>query len=236
MTEGKGIWSTRKEILGWIFDGVQHTMELLLQKLQVILHWLNKTVWAQCITQKDLEKLIGKLQHAFLALPVGHSILALAYQYTKVGANQPQPRRTIYLAKHPLLLGVLVDAWTLLRQFCTRPMELMELVPNLPNFAGYVDASCTGMGGVWLSHNWHLRPVVWWIQWPPDIQACMRTWDTPQGNLHINLFECASLLVHYIVLEQITNLSHSHIATWCDNKSTVQWICCMSAQKLRTAQ
>jgi len=43
------------------------------------------------------------------------------------------------------------------------------------------------------------------------------------------------LLLQWIVLEQITNLKHAHIACWCDNTPTVAWATKLLATKATNA-
>ena len=75
----EGMWDTHKGILGWIFDGLKHTMELLPQKIEKIHDAITKILcWRYCNT-KEFSSIVGKLQHASLGIPVGTSLLALLY-------------------------------------------------------------------------------------------------------------------------------------------------------------
>jgi len=47
--------------------------------------------------------------------------------------------------------------------------------------------------------------------------------------------EMAGLLLHYLVLENLTELKHVHVAAWCDNTPTVSWANKLNSSKSRVA-
>ena len=97
-------------------------------------------------------------------------------------------------------------------------------MPGWPDFVGFCDACKWGAGGVWLSGKSQLHPIVWRVQWPPDISQRFQSSHNPEGDLTINDLEMAGLLLHCLVLEQVVpNLENKHAAAWCDNTSTVSW-------------
>ena len=73
----EGLWETRKEILGWTFDGIQRTIKLAPHKskklIQVILDSMefkqNKP--KRHVPLKEFEKLHRKLQFATVSLALG---------------------------------------------------------------------------------------------------------------------------------------------------------------------
>ena len=114
----------------------------------------------------------------------------------------------------------LADLRTLLKLVANRPTRCTQLIPGWPHFVGFCDACKHGAGGVWLSGQIDIHPVVWRIPWPSDITS---RYD--DGRLSINDLEMAGLLLHYLTLEQLGHaLDNTHAATWCDNTSAVSWV------------
>ena len=72
----EGTWKTRKDILGWLIDGIARTIELTPKKAETILLEL-KAIWRSKapITASALRKLHGKLQFTSIALPSGKALL-----------------------------------------------------------------------------------------------------------------------------------------------------------------
>ena len=73
--EEDGPWEARKEILGWILDGIARTIQLPEKKCQKLIDKLRTVGRAKSITTKDLEKLQGKLQFASIGIPLGKPLL-----------------------------------------------------------------------------------------------------------------------------------------------------------------
>jgi hypothetical protein len=224
---GDGVWAVRKEILGWIFDGVLRTMELPPEKIERIMESLATAISTKRLPLKEFRTLLGKLQHASMAMPAGKCILTPLHKF--VEANKD--RRVLYFANRPVILEALRDIRILLRESTSRPTHVRQLVPDLPSYIGFCDACKRGAGGVWISGNKNIQPVVWRLEWPPDIQARLVSWSNPQGDLTINDLEMAGLLLHYLVLELLVDLKHEHVAAWCDNTSTVSWARRMTSSK-----
>ena len=59
----EGKWESKKEILGWIFDGVARTMQLPATKMHEIKATIKQAIRAQHIAFKELQRLNGK--HCF---------------------------------------------------------------------------------------------------------------------------------------------------------------------------
>jgi hypothetical protein len=216
---GDGIWAVRKEILGWIFDGILRTMELPPEKIEKIMESLATAISQKRLPLKEFRTLLGKLQHAAMGMPAGKSILTPLHKFVE----ENKDRRILYFANHPLILEALRDIRILLRESTSRPTHVRELVPALPAYIGFCDACKRGAGGVWMSGSKNIQPVVWRLEWPDDIQRRLVSFKNPRGDLTINDLEMAGLLLQYLVLEQLVDLKHEHVAAWCDNTSTVSW-------------
>ena len=213
-----GMFDFKKEILGWTFNGKNFTIELSLEKQQNILTILNKTCKLRIIPHKTLEKLQGKLVHASTGIPNGRGLLSPLY---KAVAQQQNPTPI-----NNNLKQCLQDWKTLIQLIGSRPTSVLELVPHDPDYIGFVDASGTGVGGVWTPGVSTIQPTVWRIQWPKAIQIQLVSKDNPKGNISINDLETAGILLAWLVLEKIspTTLQYKHIGIHCDNDSAVNWI------------
>ena len=69
------MWAVGKEILGWIFDGILSTLELPPEKVIKLLATLSNAISTNWLPLKEFRTMLGKLQHAALAMPAGKSIL-----------------------------------------------------------------------------------------------------------------------------------------------------------------
>jgi hypothetical protein len=114
----------------------------------------------------------------------------------------------------------------------TNPTSVMQLVADEPWFIGYSDACGLGAGGIWCSGTKQLAPILWQVEWPPDIKTSLITSENRSGTITINDLELAGIVLNWMALEQTNiNLLHAHIATFCDNTSTVSW-----SYKMRTSK
>ena len=144
---GDGVWAVRKEILGWIFDGILRTMELPPEKIDKLLTTLSLAITQQWFHLTEFRTLVGKLQHAALAMPAGKSILTPLYHFMEAHSSQ----RILHFKSQPVVLEALRDIRILLRETTSRPTHVRELVPSLPAYIGFCDACKNGAGGVWLA-------------------------------------------------------------------------------------
>jgi hypothetical protein len=86
ITEGEGIWDTVKEILGWIFNGLERTIQLPPRKVASLRETIKTALRSGHIEFKAFESLIGKCQHACLGIPGGRSLLPPLYKVLKAQA------------------------------------------------------------------------------------------------------------------------------------------------------
>jgi hypothetical protein len=224
LKEGEGVWAFRKEILGWIFDGITRTIELPPGKLDKIRAAVKKVLRAQHASTSDFQSLVGKLQHAAMGIPNGKGLLSPLFKLLPTEHSHHARRRHIQIPQGSEAHEALKDLNTILKMVANRPTKCAQLIPGWPHFVGYCDASKWGAGGVWLSGKDGLHPVVWRVPWPADITNRLISPANPNGDLTINDLEMAGLLLHYLVLEDVTDtLEHKHAAAWCDNTSAVSW-------------
>jgi hypothetical protein len=64
---GDGIWAVRKEVLGWIFDGILRTMELPPEKVTRLLGSLSHDSSAPCLTPSPRNGSLSRSSAAFSA-------------------------------------------------------------------------------------------------------------------------------------------------------------------------
>jgi hypothetical protein len=73
----EGTWETRKEILGWLFDGIARTIELPENKGRTIRIETKRLIRSKSnrVHLKDFQKVHGKLQFAAITIPCGKPLL-----------------------------------------------------------------------------------------------------------------------------------------------------------------
>jgi hypothetical protein len=83
-----------------------------------------------------------------------------------------------------------------------RPTHVKELVPDGDHYTGYCDACAAGVGGVRISGNLDLHPLVWRVSFLAAITKQVITDTNPHGPLTNADLEMAAVLLHYMVLQQ----------------------------------
>ena len=227
----EGTWETRKEILGWLFDGISRTIELPENKGRTIRTETKRLIRSTSnkVELKAFQKVHGKLQFASIAIPCGKPLLgpldrAIA---TANAANSS----TITLSKEIRLC--LEDWMALILMLGQRPTHVKELVLHKAAYQGFVDASKWGVGGVWFGGLNNLSPIVWFWEWPETVRRTLVSSTNRTGLLTISDLELMGILLHWLVLEQTVEqdqLKHTSIAIWCDNLPAVSWV-----YKMRTS-
>ena len=69
LLESEGVWDTRKEILGWIFDGITRCIELPGKKSELIGKTIKTILRKRKVKFNEFEKLVEKMRHAALVIP-----------------------------------------------------------------------------------------------------------------------------------------------------------------------
>jgi hypothetical protein len=229
LQQGDGLWTARKEILGWVFDGARRCIELPQDKVDKITAEIHQVTRQATIPRKRFEQLRGKLRHACIGIPAGKGLMS------PIDAELRGEKRFIRVKTNQRLRVALQDFSTLLKVLGHRPTHCRELVVHDPGYIGYCDASKLGAGGVWLSGTRQLSPVVWRVEWPEDIRRNVVSFDNPTGTITNSDLEMAGMLLHYLVLEHLVQLKHVHVAAWCDNTPTVSWTNKLSSSRSMVA-
>ena len=112
------------------------------------------------------------------------------------------------------------------------PTSVRLLVMCPPTYISYTDTCKLGAGGVWCSGTTWPKPFRWQVEWPKDIQDSLVIVENPNRSVTINDLELAGALLGFLVLENYgVPLQYFHLATLCDNMTTVVW-----AYKLRNSK
>ncbi len=222
LKQGEGRWATRKEILGWLFDGTTRCINLPTNKVTSILQSLKELTRKNTVRIGALEKINGKLMHATIGIPNGRGLLSPI-----IAAIAAQPKthhykdRTICL--NQATKQALNDWRALLPMALQHPTPCTDLIPAVADYGGYCDASKAGAGSIWVGLNWALPPIIWQVPFPPDIQAAVVSEANPRGSISNSDLKMMGLLLQWLVLEQFGTLQHAHVACWCDNTPMVAW-------------
>lgn len=141
------------------------------------------------------------------------------------------PQSQISIKNNELLRTSLRNFHTLIKMIGHQPTICCELIPNMPNYIGYCDASKLGVGGAWLPGRRSLAPVVWRLKFPPDIQAEVISFANPNRPITNSDLEMVGLLAQFLVLEHVAPMKLAHAAAWCNNTPTVSWANKLSSSK-----
>ena len=216
LQKGEGTWMFVKEILGWIFDGENYTIQLPKEKCDQICSLLRRILRKPRISIKKFQQLTGKLQHASFGMPGGKSL------FTPLDMALQQATDIVTIT--PLLKQTLADWRVLVQYMAMHPTSIFLLVTQPPALIQYTDACKLGAGGVWCSGTSAITPFLWQVEWPADVQAALVTRENPTGTITINDLELAGILLGILALENRgVSLTHRHLACYCDNSSAVAW-------------
>ena len=225
----EGLWDTIKEILGWMFDGMERTMQLPEKKVLSLRATIKELLHRGNIELKAFESFLGKVQHGCMGIPGGTALLPPLYKALQAAKNNNQSQVKIH--KGSAQFHALSDLRTIFKVLGASPIKCARLLPGHPAYIGHCDACKYGAGGIWLSGLHNLHPIVWRCPWPQDIVDRVSS-----GELTINDLEMAGVLLQYLLLEQIVDVTHLHTAVWCDNTSAVSWTMKMSSKTSAVGQ
>ena len=76
MLQGDGTWDTTKEILGWIVDGAEYTIQLPPSKCSKVATLIKQITRMKACPLRLYQEIAGKLQHASFAIPGGRGLLS----------------------------------------------------------------------------------------------------------------------------------------------------------------
>jgi hypothetical protein len=93
-----------------------------------------------------------------------------------------------------------------LRESTKDPTRCRELVAGWPDFAGIVNASSYGVGGVALGELSECIPTVFRWEWPEDIRKEIKSFGNPTGSIKNSDLEMAGMLLLWLVIEGICGI------------------------------
>lgn len=222
--KGDADWTVVKEVLGWLIDGENRTIELPEAKAQAYLAELKKLRKKKSIPLKRFREIVGKLRFAAICLPAGKALM------TPLNMALKGTPASIGNGKKSEVAESLGDWQKLIESLASRPTSVHELVAKSIDYYGYCDACNTGAGGVWLSLHSDLDPFIWRVPWPTDIAKRLAEYE----DLSINDGEAAGVLLHQMALESdVEDLTHKKALPFCDNTSAVSWVTRMASRQSR---
>ncbi len=69
MAQGNGNFDTKKEMIGFLFDGATRTVRLPAKKAKAYIKEAHKVLRRKTVQLKSMQALVGKLRHASIILP-----------------------------------------------------------------------------------------------------------------------------------------------------------------------
>jgi len=216
LEKGDARWQWEKDLLGFLFHGLHRTVKLPSAKAAKYLEGLQDLLKRSNIPLSAFRKLHGRLQHVSQIMP------GLKGFMTPLNAQLKKEHSTIGLGDKSELREVLEYACLFIKDLQCRPTHVYELVPpTLPFVYGYGDASAEGAGGVWLPcTSLSLKPIVWRIRWPADIEREVRN---HHGTITNSDVELAAVFIAFAILVRLIPMKHLSAYLGSDNKPTVAW-------------
>ncbi len=218
LAQGEGTWAYTKEILGWLIDGANFTIQLMPEKCEKIVKLIDEicNLPSKSCSLQMFQELAGKLQHASFAIPGGKGLFSQIH--SAMGGHRSWIKITGELKQ------ILSDWKVLVKILASTPTPVQLLVTDYPNYIQYTDACKLGAGGVITPGIDAFFYYVWQYEWPQDIQDMLVSWQNPNGTLTINDLELAGMVLGWLVIEYVIgDLEYKHIGSFCDNTSAVAW-------------
>jgi hypothetical protein len=226
MLKGDGRWDTQKEILGYLLDGVARTVQLPPDRAADLLKEIGSILKKQRVPLKRFRSIAGRLQHAARILPAARAF------FTPLNNALRGLPPFVGLSRTGEVRHALIDIAAVIRDLSRRPTHVSELVQGSLAHTGYCDASAFGAGGVWFGGNTDMDPIVWRVEWPPDVTNAVVSDKNPTGTITNSDLEMAGVLLHEAVLEAHLGpaMQGAQIAIGCDNSPAVAWTTRMASR------
>jgi hypothetical protein len=126
--KGDGRWATRKEILGYMLDGVARTVQLPADRADALIKEVRSILRKTRIQLKRFRSIVGRLQHAARILPAARGFFTPLYNALK---GLPE---SIGLSRHEEVRRTLLDVVNVIRDLASRPTHVKELVQQWLNY------------------------------------------------------------------------------------------------------
>ena len=220
----EGLWQHTKEILGWIINGANYTIQLPPAKVEKMVRTIKAFSKKKKIRLKDFQKIAGSLHHASMGIPGGRGLFTTIWQAM---ANTHGG----WIKLTPQLKATFSDFKWLFQEIANHPINVAQLVPRLPHIKGFTDACKYAAGGVWIIPlaNGKNRYVYWSVAFPATVVS-----QFDSDLLSINDLEMAGVFLGWLALEHLLpSLQHAQAGLQCDNSSTVSWTKKFTARSFR---
>lgn len=153
-----------------------------------------------------------------LAIPGGRGFFSALYTGLSQNASDNRIRITTPIRDS------LLDLQFLARDLAHRPTRLGEIVDTTPVAYSTADACGVGMGGVWLTTDNSLPPLVWRAPFAASIIPLLVTSTNRGGSITNSDLELAAQIATQDVLLQHRTCVETTIATFTDNISARAWL------------
>jgi hypothetical protein len=189
LAAGDGNFDTKKEMIGFVFDGVKRTVHLPPTKAAAYIKETHTLLRRKTVPLKKLQMLVGKLRHASIILPAAKGFFSPLND-----AMRGNPK-LIGLGADSEVRRALEDLISLMHLLSSRPTHVRELVPDVPHHASYHDAAAEGTGGVWFlfvttllqwsggKNSRTTLPRRWYQSIHPMAGSQTRTWSSRRRSL-----------------------------------------------------
>jgi hypothetical protein len=165
LERGDAQWHHEKELLGFLVDGAAKTVRISESKSKDIVSEIRRILKKKHVQLKRYRRIVGKLRHVALILP---GIKGLFSPINKALQGEP---RVIGLGKDSDIRAAFLDLAHMVEDLAHRPTHVKELVPGDIHYTGYCDACAAGAGGVWLSGDLSICPMVWHLKFSTYITS-----------------------------------------------------------------
>jgi hypothetical protein len=220
LLKGDGSWQTRKTILGWVIDSVQHTLELPPRRLLRLVSILDDLPRSKTrIATKSWHQILGELRSMVLAVPGLRGLFSLLQE-----ALRHESKQRIRITTH--MHDFLDDVRWVVQDLHARPTRLRELVDTPPAAIGASDAAGPGMGGVLFVRDattGTTHPLLWRAPFPLEVQQAIVSSNNPTGSITNSDLELAGTIAQHDVLVHHVDCRERTIHTLTDNTPALAW-------------
>jgi hypothetical protein len=220
LLKGDGSWQSRKTILGWIIDSIQHTLELPHRRMLRLVGILDELPRSKSrIATKRWHQILGELRSMVLAVPGLRGLFSLLQE-----ALRHETHKRIRITTH--MHDFLDDMRWIVQDLHNRPTRLRELVDTPVAAIGASDAAAPGMGGVIFAQDrstGKLSPLLWRAPFPEDVQLDIVSSKNPAGSITNSDLELAGTVAQHDVLVHHVDCRERTIHTLTDNTPALAW-------------
>ena len=230
LLQGDCSWATEKQILGWDVDSARLTIRLPRHRVERLQEILEDIPPSQRRTSlKRWQKIVGELRSMVFGLPGARGLFSSLQDAMQRldGRNRVPLSDAVHQA--------LADFAWLGNELHKRPTRIAELVPLQPSVCGAHDAAASGAGGViFASQEVCPRdvpgvlgegdgPIVWRVQFPPELEQKLVSWNNPRGIINNSQLELAGCLLHFDSVAHLYDVRERTVKADSDNTPTVFW-------------